>query len=131
MALDETPSDRNFYGWVQLTARAARDMNCRVKSSPTCKNCFHANIILPSDVSRDTDAEIEKTKELAKASAWLVRPDKLIEQKLEKAPINERSDANEQSTRTQSPRYRRFFRAAEPDPQRPPSLTVAPQSTPT
>ena len=85
VALDETPSDRNFYGWVQLTARAARDTNCRVKSSPTCKNCFHANIILPSDVSRDTDAEIEKAKELAKASAWLVRPDKSIDQMLEES----------------------------------------------
>lgn len=85
VALDETPSDRNFYGWAQLTARAAREMNFRVKSSPTCKNCFHADIILPSNVSGDTDAEIEKAKELAEASEWLIRPDKSIDQLLEES----------------------------------------------
>ena len=32
VSLDETPSDRNFYGWVQLTARAARghELSCEV-----------------------------------------------------------------------------------------------------
>ena len=83
VALDETPSDRNFYGWARLTAKQARDANCCVKGSRTCTNRFHAGIVLPSNVSGDTDEEIAKAKELAQVSKWLVRPDKSLEQILE------------------------------------------------
>ena len=85
VVLDETPSDRNFYGWAKLTAKQARDTNCCVNGSPTCTNRFHADIILPSNVSGVTDAEIEKAKELTKASKWLVRPDKTLDQILEES----------------------------------------------
>ncbi len=85
VALDETPSDRNFYGWATLTAKQVRNTKCCVKGSRTCTNRFHADILLPSSVSGDTDAEIEKAKELAKASKWLVRPDKSLEQMLQES----------------------------------------------
>ena len=85
VALDETPPDRNFYGWAKLTAKQAREMNCCVKGSPTCSNRFHADIILPSNVSGDTDAEIARAKELAEASEWLVRPDRSLDESLEES----------------------------------------------
>ena len=85
VAVDETPSDRNFYSWAKLMAKQARCMKCCVKQSRTCKNRFHADIILPSSVSGDTDAEIEKAKELAEASEWLVRPDRSLDESLEES----------------------------------------------
>lgn len=85
VAVDETPSDRNFYGWAQLTAKQVRDRKCCVKGSRTCSNPFHADIVLPSSVSGDIDAEIEKAKELASASKWRVRPDKTLDEMLEES----------------------------------------------
>ena len=80
VALDETPADRNLYGWAKLTAKQARDSDCRVKHSPTRSNRFHADIVLPTNISGIKYAEIEKAKELADASEWLARPDKSLEQ---------------------------------------------------
>ncbi len=96
VAVNETPCDRNFYGWAKLTAKQARDLNCCVKGSRTCTNRFHADIVLPSSVSGDTDAEIEKAKELAKASKWLVRPDKSLNQMLQES-ARQRAERRERS----------------------------------
>ena len=97
VAVDETPNDRNFYGWATLTAEQARERECCVEGTPTCANRFHADIILPSRVSGDPDAEIEKAKELANASKWFVRPDKSMELLLEES-ARQRTERRQRSS---------------------------------
>lgn len=97
VAVDETPNDRNFYGWATLTAGQARERECCVEGTPTCVNRFHADIILPSRVSGDPDAEIEKAKELANASKWFVRPDKSLELLLEES-ARQRAEQRQRSS---------------------------------
>ena len=63
-----------FQGSATVSAKRASDDDRQVLASPTCKNPYHADIVLPKEVISDRNAQGRHAQSLADAACWLPRP---------------------------------------------------------
>lgn len=62
---------RTFYGWLVLAVRYVHENNCKVLSSPTATNPYHAHIEFPSD---ERESILEHAIGLARRCTWRGKP---------------------------------------------------------
>ena len=65
---------QTFHGWAEMPAKAARRMGREVKASPTPRNRWHADIILPGTAKEDQNLRKEHAFDLARSARWRPRP---------------------------------------------------------
>ena len=66
-----------FHGWAAVTAEDAGMSNRRVAATPQLYNSYHADIILPGLAAEDREEQKRHAQELADASGWRERPDRM------------------------------------------------------
>ena len=70
----ERDENRKFYGWAVVKAENACDKGRKVLPTPTPKNPYHADIILPEEAKQDREIQKQHALSLAENSKWLKRP---------------------------------------------------------
>ena len=77
---DHDGKDRGqtFYGWAKMPAKAARSMERQVRATPTSRNRWHADIVLPDDAKEDERVREKHAFDLARNAVWHPRPDDSI-----------------------------------------------------
>ena len=73
--LDGKDRGQTFYGWAEMSAEAARRMGRKAEASPTPRNHWHADIVLPDAAKEDLQLRKKHAFDLAARSVWRPRPD--------------------------------------------------------
>ena len=68
---------KKFHGWAAVTVADAGTSNRRVAATPQRYNPYHADIILPDLAAEDREEQKRHAQELADASTWRERPDRM------------------------------------------------------
>ena len=73
--LDGKDRGQTFHGWAEVSVRTARGMGRKVAETPTPRNRWHADIILPDDAKTSEELREEHAYDLAARAVWRPRPD--------------------------------------------------------
>ena len=67
---DSLQRTSQFEGWAVVRTEIAASSGRKVQETPTCRNPFHADIVLPDEDCRDKGARKAHAYDLAKSASW-------------------------------------------------------------